>query len=118
MPVPAAPVVDREAVKARYRITDTRDDVQLDQVCAAVDLFVRGLPIVARTEAAGTTDADTWDPRLEAGAMMLAGRLWRRKDSPEGVAVFGADGPVYVQRNDPDVAMMLEVGSWSPPEVG
>jgi hypothetical protein len=49
---------------------------------------------------------------------MLAARLYRRRNSPEGVATFTADGAVYVQRNDPDVGMLLGIGSWAPPVVG
>jgi hypothetical protein len=52
------------------------------------------------------------------GAMMLAARLYRRRNSPEGVATFTSDGAVYVQRNDPDVAMLLGLGSYAPPVVG
>jgi hypothetical protein len=52
------------------------------------------------------------------GALMLAARLYRRRNSPEGVATFAADGAVYVQRNDPDIAMLLGIGSYAPPVVG
>jgi hypothetical protein len=52
------------------------------------------------------------------GATMLAARLYRRRNSPEGVATFTADAPVYVQRNDPDVALLLGIGSYAPPVVG
>jgi hypothetical protein len=34
------------------------------------------------------------------------------------VATFTADGAVYVQRNDPDVAMLLGLGAYAPPVVG
>jgi hypothetical protein len=40
------------------------------------------------------------------------------QQSPEGVATFTADGAVYVQRNDPDVAMLLGIGAYAPPVVG
>jgi len=52
------------------------------------------------------------------GATMLAARLWRRRNSPEGVAAFTADGAVYVSRNDPDVALLLGIGAYAPPVVG
>jgi hypothetical protein len=54
----------------------------------------------------------------QIGATMLAARLWRRRNSPEGVATFTADGAVYVQRNDPDISMLLGIGSSAPPVVG
>jgi hypothetical protein len=61
-----------------------------------------------------TTPADA----QSLGARMLAARLYRRRSSPEGVATFTADGAAYVQRNDPDIAMLLGIGSWAPPVVG
>jgi hypothetical protein len=60
----------------------------------------------------------SWDDDHALGAKMLAGRLHRRRNSAEGVAAFTADGAVYVQRNDPDVAMLLGIGSYAPPVVG
>lgn len=63
-------------------------------------------------------DGEAWPADKVQGAVMLAGRHYRRKDSPAGVEVFGADGAAYVSRSDPDVAMLLEIGPYSPPAVG
>lgn len=52
------------------------------------------------------------------GATMLAARLYRRRNSPEGVATFTGEGAVYVQRNDPDVGLLLGLGGNAPPVVG
>jgi hypothetical protein len=60
----------------------------------------------------------TWPPRKALGATMLAVRLYRRRDSPAGVATFGAEGAAYVTRNDPDVAQLLGIGAYAPPRVG
>lgn len=60
----------------------------------------------------------SWSPDHINGATMLAARLYRRRNSVEGVATFTADAPVYVQRNDPDIAMQLQLGTWAPPVVG
>jgi hypothetical protein len=49
---------------------------------------------------------------------MLAGRLWRRRNSPAGVESFAGDAAVYVSRNDPDVAQLLGLGAYTPPAVG
>jgi hypothetical protein len=55
----------------------------------------------------------SWAPR------MLAGRLYRRRNNPAGLADFAAEGgPVFVQRNDPDIAMLLRIGAYTPPRVG
>ena len=43
------------------------------------------------------------------GALILASRLFMRKDSPQGVAGFGEMGVVRITRaKDPDVAMLLD----------
>lgn len=77
---------------------------------AAVNRFVRRLH--------NPLPDGTWGPDHALGAQMLGARLWRRRNSAEGVAAFTADGAVYVQRNDPDVAMLLELGPYARPVVG
>jgi hypothetical protein len=50
---------------------------------------------------------------------MLAGRLYRRRNSPAGVEAFSdLGGAVYVQRNDPDIALLLRTGAYARPMVG
>lgn len=39
--------------------------------------------------------------------LILAARLFRRKDSPDGTAGAGDFGPIRIARSDPDVAEML-----------
>jgi hypothetical protein len=63
-------------------------------------------------------DGQAWPHDKVMGAVMLAGRHYRRRNSPAGVEVFGADGAAYVSRTDPDVAMLLELGPYSPLWVG
>lgn len=81
---------------------------------AAVNSVVRGLP-VAELDGA---DPQEWPERVTRGANMLAARLYRRRSTPSGVESFGDFGPVYVRRNDPDVAMLLELGDYTRPQVG
>lgn len=64
------------------------------------------------------TASGEWAPHHVHGATMLAARLYRRRHSPAGVETFGAEGAVYVQRNDPDVAMLLGLGAYARPVVG
>lgn len=90
---------------------DAAAAVQLE-VDAVNDLCVSVLGLPA--PAAG----NKWPPRQVLGATMLAVRLYRRRDSPAGVAAFGAEGAAYVSRNDPDVAQLLGIGSYAPPRVG
>lgn len=87
---------------------DVKDDESILATVAAVNALVRSWPVAK--VAAGA--ADWTAPNLAhvvLGADMLAGRLWRRRNSPAGVEVFGADGPAYVSRNDPDIARLLRL---------
>lgn len=108
MPLPEGSVTSRDVVKDWLRIGTTNDDADLDDIVAAVDDLVRGLESVARI--ASTLSADgVWPARYRLGAKMLAGRLLRRKNSPEGVATFVGEGVAYVRRVDPDVAALLRL---------
>lgn len=122
MPLPATGPTTRAQVKAHLAISgdDARDDTRLDSIVAAVNSRVRDWPVAEKATADTQEAADLagWPASIVEGVTMLAARLWRRKDSPAGVAAFGDFGPVYVQRNDPDVAMLLELGDWSRPQVG
>jgi hypothetical protein len=82
---------------------------------AAVNALVRGW---LRPVATGVDGAEEWNPTHVFGATMLAARLYRRRDSPAGVLPFGEEGAAYVSRNDPDVALLLQMGSYAPPRVG
>ena len=113
-PLPLPQVVDREAIKAWLQITDDGDDTELDQIALAVDEFVRGLRVADET-ARGAVE---WPAPIILGAQMLAGRLLRRRNSPDGVAAFAGEGAVYVQRNDPDIAVLLRLGAQATPGVG
>jgi hypothetical protein len=83
-------------------------------------------PVVLETVEAVNSLVPTWAPRPTAGwaahqhfgATMLAARLYRRKDSPGGLADFGTEGAAYVSGNWPDVAMLLGLGNYSVGRVG
>lgn len=63
-------------------------------------------------------DGTAWPQDTVRGAVMLAGRMYRRRNSPAGVEAFGPEGVAYVSRTDPDVAMFLEIGPYARPAVG
>jgi hypothetical protein len=44
---------------------------------------------------------------IKAATILLTARLWRRKDSPEGVAGFGDSGVIRVGRYDPDYDSLI-----------
>lgn len=100
-------------VKAWLEITDDDDDDLLEPVIAAVNSQVRTWR--CSTAAVGQ---DTWPDRIVQGTIMLASRIYRRKNSPAGVEAFTSDGAVYVSRNDPDIASFLGLGVHQPPTVG
>lgn len=100
-------------VKARAKITDDLDDADIAVLVAAINRKVRRWPVSRLA-----VDQEAWPEDVALGADMLGARLWRRRDTPSGVELFGADAIAYVQRLDPDVAMLLELGDWSKPRVG
>lgn len=112
-PVYPPAIADVEQVKTWLRLEpgDTVDDaVLLTTVAAINDLMIdwfRSPAIVAG-----------WPDRKVQGAVMLAARVARRRNSPSGVESFGELGPVYVQRNDPDIAQLLGLGHYAKPAIG
>lgn len=81
------------------------DDVAaLDQVVPAVVSLVEASR--ARREPDGAWSPETW-----SGAVMLAARLVRRRNSPAGIEAFTGDAVAYVRRNDPDIATMLRLNA-------
>lgn len=108
MTLPTTLVTTREEVKSWLKIGTTADDDDLDDIVAAVDDFVRGLTSVERIADTLTANGQ-WPSRFRLGAKMLAGRLLRRRNSPEGVASFTSEGVAYVRRVDPDVAAQLRL---------
>lgn len=130
-PVLVSPVVGLPAGPATWATVrnqlglaadDHLQDESLELAINAVNQFVCRLPIVVDELLAGITpppDPDyTWRGDVVQGAVLLASRVFSRRNSPEGVAAFGDQGAIYVQRNDPDVAMMLRIGGWAKPAVG
>ncbi|WP_176484099.1 hypothetical protein [Glutamicibacter sp. BW80] len=51
------------------------------------------------------------------GAVMLASRLYRRKNSPHGIESVG-DMSTYVSRYDSDISRLLNIDTFRKPLVG
>lgn len=98
-----------EAVQAWLGPMDEDADVLAETVEAVNSLF---------TEWRGEPAAGAWAPHIVRGLNMLAARLIRRRNSPAGVEAAGELGPLYVQRNDPDIAMLLGIGTYTRPVIG
>lgn len=92
------------------------DDEHVELVVATVNDYVDRLPSVPRIS--GTDGSTSWAPSAKFGAILLAARLVRRRNSPAGIESFTADGATYITRHDPDIAMMLRVGRQAAPKVG
>lgn len=99
-----------DAVAKRLRLADT--DPERDDLAGPV------AAVIAKVTAWTGVDVDDWPADVVEGALMLAARLHRRRNSPAGVEAFNEMGAIYVSRRDPDVAMLLGLGEWTPPRVG
>lgn len=89
-------------------VGDATEEQALEGITAAVNATV--------TDWHG--NPDTWSDRIHTGAVMLAAHLWRRRATPGGVAALTDEGTTYVQRHDPQAAMLLGLGGWTAPAVG
>jgi hypothetical protein len=111
-PTPSVPPTSSAAVREWLSLTGEQsvDEAKVADYVAATNAAVTRWC---------TPDPDgEWGPDVHLGARMLAGRLYRRRNNPAGLAEYSAEGPVFVQRNDPDIAMLLRIGSYTPPRVG
>lgn len=55
-------------------------------------------------------EGDPWPSLVTQGAVMLAARITRRRNSPAGVEAFTELGPTYVSRYDVDLDRFLGMG--------
>nr|DAL07354.1 MAG TPA: head to tail adaptor [Caudoviricetes sp.] len=102
-----ADIVSTEDVLHAMQLGE-RERLEVDDVVAAVNALIINYK----------GDRDDWPSHWKHGAKMLAMRIYRRRDSPGGVEALGELGPVYVSRNDPDLAQLLEIGRYANPVVG
>lgn len=106
---------------------DTEDDTALTRRLAAVvrfvqrvraDAFLRGddgtlvEPVVYSEQ--GEREAES----LELGSLMLAGRLFARRRSPDAVLFMAEAGTTRVAWVDEDVNRLLRLGRHGKPKVG
>lgn len=110
------PIVQRDQLKSYLGERGSGQvDIELEAVCEAVTaLIVSYVDFAIPT----TTSGIAWPADIALGAKMLAARLYRRRNSPGGVESLGELGPVYVSRNDPDLAQLLRLGRFARPQVG
>jgi hypothetical protein len=106
------PTFTRDALKVWVGITRADDDAELDVIVTAVTSWIESLADVPRT-------ADLlWAQQTHLAALMMGSRLYRRRNSPNGVEAFTGDGVTYVARYDPDIARLLRLDGFTKPKVG
>lgn len=92
-------------LKADVRATDDdRDDDALGVRLAAA---------IAYVEDVHASDPEFLESdRARLGCLMLAVRLYRRRDTPDGLLMAGELGAVRVGTGDPDIDRMLKIGRY------
>jgi hypothetical protein len=110
-------------VKDQLRIDgiDTDDDLLINRAIGSAmveverarrDQFVPADPPTDPPSAVYSPDAEVYQ-----GAVMLAARLVRRRNSPAGIETF-SDSVAYVSRWDPDIQRALRQGNYAWPALG
>lgn len=102
----------REAVKAWLSISRADEDAILDVIVTAVTSVIEAMPDVPRTA------EGAWAQQTHLAALMLASKLYRRRNSPNGIEAFTDNGAAYVARYDPDIARLLRIDGFTRPAVG
>lgn len=59
-----------------------------------------------------------WAPQTRTAAVMFAARLYRRRNSANGIEAMNDQGTSYVARYDPDIARLLRIDSFNLPMIG
>lgn len=117
-------VVTTEAVRLWLGIPAT--DPALEDATAATNDYVSrlGLPLVPLiTDGIAVLDDTGQQVMVPAadtvlGAKMLAGRLWRRRNSPNGVEAITEAGTSFVARYDSDISRLLRLDGYAGPRIG
>lgn len=87
-------------------------DSHMETCAAAVTAYVSTLPHIDLDE-----NGD-WAAQTKLGALMLAARLYKRRNSPNGIESFAEVGNTYVSRYDSDIARLLHIEAFKKPKVG
>lgn len=118
LPLPEGGPTDNVRVATYARIKGGVDAMtpaeltELTDTVNAVNELVRDLPVSDGARGAATWDAHS---RIVKGATMLAGRVWRRRDTNGGIYSAGDVVPIFVHTRDPDVALLLNLGDYAKP---
>jgi hypothetical protein len=102
--------------------TPTEPDAAIvESVAAAAEPQCQAVrPEFAVADPAADPPSSTYVPDREVymAAVMLAARLYQRRNSPGGIEGFGDMGAVYITRWDNEIDRALRVGNWRRAVVG
>ena len=101
---------DLDALKDDMKITDIRDDDQLEVVLAAAVSFVERVRSGDFDFGSGPDTLPTPTPELELGTVRLAARWHQRRRSPDGLIQMGDLGTARVTSYDVDIDRQLGIG--------
>ena len=96
---------------------DVTVDAHMSLCAGAVNAFIATLPDAPLAPA----DEDgnrAWTDQTKLAATLLGARLYRRRNSPNGIEALTADGASYVSRYDSDISRMLRIDGHTRPRVG
>lgn len=85
----------------------------LKRTVEATNAFVNSLPVVQHL-----TDDEAWPEHVRIGALMLAARLIKRRNSPNGIEAATDMNVTYTARYDSDISRMLQLDKYQAPAVG
>lgn len=85
----------------------------LAMIVASVNAYVRELPVVQNLAAEAAWPAD-----VKLGAVMLAARLAKRRNSPNGIEAATDLNVTYTARYDSDISRLLRLDGHRMPAVG
>lgn len=103
-------LLDATATQLAVAASDTHLPGVVDAVAGLMDRW-HGLTLAADDDTDVPSSA-VWPADRFRGAVMLAAKLHRRRNSPDGLTANEEYGPVYVARSDPDISMLLGLGRW------
>jgi hypothetical protein len=89
---------DLDALRASLGTVSNISNTNLDRSLASATAWVRDRVYPARFE----------DDEVQEAIVLLASRLYKRRNSPEGVAGFNDLGVVRIVASDPDIGRLLE----------
>ena len=85
----------------------------LSMIVAAVNAYVSDLPVVQHL-----ADGEAWPADVVLGAVMLAARLAKRRNSPNGIEAATDLNVTYTARYDSDISRLLRLDGHRSPAVG